>query len=316
MRNIDIDTLEIFRAVATLGGVSRAAEALHRVPSNVTTRVRQMEERLGVSLFLRRGRGLDLTAEGHILLAYAERLLRLADEAESAVRSGLPFGSFRLGSLESTAGSRLPPILSRFNRAYPAVRVELVTSTTGALVARVLSHDIEAAFVSEPFTAPGLAALPVFEEELVLISGKGSAPIHGAADVGRSTLLAFANGCSYRKRLEDWLGSANILPERILEFASYPAIIACVAAGTGIAIVPRSVLQAQRATRDVRQHDLPDRLSRNITHIIWHAGQESLAFTGLRGLLAPLGPVVDPRGKERGRGPAKKKVGRPLPPDQ
>jgi len=285
MRTLELDELEIFHAVATQGGISRAAQALHRVPSNVTTRVRQLEERLGVALFHRRGRGLALTNQGRLLLGYAERLLRLATEAESALRAGRLLGVFRLGALESTAGSRLPPILSRYNDAHPDVRVELVTGTTSALITRLLNHDVEAAFVSEPFTAPGLCAAPVFDEELVLISGRKTAPIRSPRDLGRSTLIAFANGCSYRKRLEDWLGAANVLPERVMEFASYPAIVACVAAGSGVAIVPRSVLAALRAAGEIREHALPPSIRRNRTHLLWHPGEESLALAGLRALL-------------------------------
>lgn len=288
MGNIELDVLRMFQAVVSHGGVARAAQALHRVPSNLTTRIKQLEERLGVALFVRRGRGLALTAEGRVLLSYAERLLRLADEAESAVRSGRPLGTFRLGSLESTAGARLPPILSGYNQAHPAVRLELVTGTTGALIARLLTHDIEAAFVSEPFTAPGLASQAVFEEELVLINRRGLPPIAAAGDLGRTTLIAFANGCSYRKRLEDWLGAANVLPERVLEFASYPAIVACVAAGTGVAVVPRSMLAELHSAAAVQANELPPHLRCNRTHLVWHPQQESLALQGLRALLPKL----------------------------
>ena len=117
-----------------------------------------------------------LSPEGELLLSYAQRLFRLADEAESRVaQAGTPMGVLRIGSLESTAGSRLAPILSRFHRQHPGVVVELATGTTGALVQRVTSFELEAAFVSEPFTAPGLASQKVFEEELVLITGQGRA---------------------------------------------------------------------------------------------------------------------------------------------
>ena len=126
MRTIDLDSLEIFRTVVAEGGVIRAADKLNRVQSNVTTRIQQLEERLGQKLFHRQGRSLALAPAGHKLLPYAERLLRLADEAESELRSDLPLGTFRLGSLESTAGSRLAPVLSRFHRLYPGVVVELV----------------------------------------------------------------------------------------------------------------------------------------------------------------------------------------------
>ena len=97
-----------------------------------------------------------LSPEGRLLLAYADRLLHLSSEAEAAVRSSAPCGTLRIGTLESTAATRLPPVLSHYHRAYPDVQIELVTGTSGALVSRVLDHDIEAAFVAEPFATSGL----------------------------------------------------------------------------------------------------------------------------------------------------------------
>lgn len=284
MRIIDLESLAIFRTVVEEGGVVRAAEKLHRVPSNVTTRIRQLEEFLGVRLFRREGRTLSLSAEGETLLNYSVRLLRLADQAVNELRTGKPQGTFRLGSLESTAGSRLAPILSRYHAENPEVIVELATGTTGALVNRVMNFEIEAAFVSEPFTAPELEALPVFREELVLITPKDIPEVRTAKDLGRTTMIAFAHGCSYRKRLEDWLGAGNVMPERALEFASYQGIIACVAAGTGFAIVPKSVLLTLQATEKVNQHALPKRVASNRTHLVWR-GQPSLALESLIDLL-------------------------------
>jgi DNA-binding transcriptional LysR family regulator len=288
MRTIDLESLKIFRTVVDEGGVIRAATKLNRVQSNVTTRIRQLEEHLGARLFRREGRSIRLSAEGQTLLAYADRLLRLADEAVSEMRTGKPKGTFRLGALESTAGSRLAPILSRYHRLYPDVVVELATGTTGALVKRVMNFELEAAFISEPFTVPDLEARPVFEERLVLITSKAMGKVSGPADIGRSTLIAFAQGCSYRKRIEEWLGSANVMPERVLEFASYQAMIACVAAGTGFAVVPKSTLEALRASQGVRQHPLPKPFSHSRTDIVWH-GEPS---TSLRGLLSLLGAVA------------------------
>src|SRR4029077_631176 len=153
--------------------------------------------------------------------------------------------------------------------AYPDVVVELATGTTGALVTRVVNFELEAAFVSEPFTAPSLQARRVFDELLVLVTSKAISKVSSPADLGRSTLIAFAQGCSYRKRIEEWLGSANVMPERFLEFASYHAMIACVAAGTGFSVVPKSVLESLRATKSVREHALPKRFFSNHTLIVW-----------------------------------------------
>src|SRR5260370_11269463 len=198
MRTIDLESVKIFRTVVDEGGVVRAANKLNRVQSNVTTRIRQLEEHLGTRLFRREGRSIRLSAEGHTLLAYADRLLRLADETVSGMRTGKPKGVFRLVALESTAGSRLAPVLSRFHSVYPDVVVELATGTTAALVTRVLNFELEPPFVSEPFTAPGLQARSVFEERLVLVTSrairKGSAP--GAP--GPSTLIPLPQRCSHR----------------------------------------------------------------------------------------------------------------------
>ena len=285
MRSIDLDTLDIFRTVVQEGGVLRAASKLNRVQSNVTTRIKQLEQRLGRTLFRKQGRGLVLSPEGELLLSYAQRLFRLADEAENELKSGRAMGVFRIGSLESTAGSRLAPLLARFHRLHPGVVVELATGTTGALLQRVANFELEAAFVSEPFTPGALASRKVFDEELVLITGKDVASVRRASDLAGMTLIAFASGCSYRKRAEEWLGAAALMPARTLEFASYQAMIACVAAGTGFAIVPRSLLATLRAAQDVRQHELPARVKKNRTHLVWN-GTPSTSLQRLLELLA------------------------------
>ena len=284
MRSLDLDSLEIFRTVVQEGGVIRAAGKLNRVQSNVTTRIKQLEQRLGRPLFRRQGRGLVLSPEGELLLSYAQRLFRLADEAESELKSGRAVGVLRLGALESTAGSRLPAILARFHRLHPGVVVELVTGTTGALLQRVANFEIEAAFVSEPFAPGALASRRVFAEELVLITPREVGVVRRASDLAGLTLIAFASGCSYSKSIEEWLGASALMPARTLEFASYQAMIACVAAGTGFAIVPRSLLATLRSAQDVRQHELPARVRRNHTHLVWN-GVPSTSLLRLQELL-------------------------------
>src|SRR5215471_13468488 len=251
METINLESVAIFKAVVEEGGVVRAAAKLHRVRSHVTTRIRQLEEYLGVRLFRRQGQTLNLSAEGRTLHNSSLRLLRLADEAVHELRTGKARGTFRLGALESTAGTRLAPILSRYHAEFPGVVVELVTGTTGALIHRVMNFDIEAAFVSEPFFASDLRAVPVFREELVLITSRQVKKVTTAKDLGRTAMIAFTNGCSYRKRLEEWLGSENVMPDRALEFGSYQGMIACVAAGTGFAIAPKSVVIALNAADKV-----------------------------------------------------------------
>jgi DNA-binding transcriptional LysR family regulator len=285
MRTLDLESLHIFRTVAEQGGITRAAAKLNRVQSNVTTRVKQLEERLGTDLFIRQGRKLALSAEGRLLLAYADALLRLSAEAQAALASKRPRGVFKLGTLESTAAARLPPLLAGYHLANPDVQIELVTGTSGALVSRLHAFEIEAAFVAEPFNAEGLETLHAFDEELVLISPRAGAAVRSPADIGGRAVIAFPAGCSYRRRLEEWLGRDRIGPNRVMEFASYHAIVACVSAGAGVAVVPRSVLRLA-ARAPVHAAPLPPRIGLARTLLAWRAGHRSTVLDALRAQLA------------------------------
>lgn len=282
MRNIDLDSLQIFKAVADLGGITKAAAQLNRVQSNITTRVKQLEERLEVQLFQRQNGRMVLSAEGKLLLSYADRLLNLSSEAEAALRTGAPRGTMRLGTMESTAAARLPPILARYHMRYPDVQIELATGTSGALINKVRDFDIEAALVAEPFTAPDLETQHVFTEELALIMPRSSPAIRTPKDLRKHTVIAFTTGCSYRRILENWLGFASIVPDRVLELGSYHAIVACVAAGSGMAIVPRSVLRVVHAENEVTAYPLPPQLATARTMLVWRKGHHSAALETMR----------------------------------
>jgi DNA-binding transcriptional LysR family regulator len=310
---MDLVALQIFKAVAEAGGITKAAARLHRVQSNITTRVKQLEARLGTALFHRHKRRLVLSPEGRTLLAYADRLLALSSEAHAALRNGAPRGLLRIGSLESTAATRLPPVLSRYHLAYPEVRLELVTGTSGALVSRVLAGDVEAAFVAEPFTAEGLDMALAFSEELVLIAPRGYGEIRAAKDAAHLPVLAFAAGCSYRRRLEAWLGRGGISPERVMEYGSYHAIVACVAAGSGIAVVPKSVIQAVRPEREVRIYPLPKDIAAAKTQLVWRQGHRSCALEALKSEMRKMGsvPISGAPAKPAAASPASRSASRP-----
>ena len=285
MRNLDLDALQIFKTVADHGGGARAAAHLNRVQSNVSTRLKQLETSLGTPLFRRQNRRLVLSDQGRVLLSYADRLLRLSAEAQSAVREGALQGVLRIGTMESTAAARLPPILAAYHEAWPKVRIELVTGTSGALAAKVRNYEIEAAFVAQPFPADGLAAMDAFKEELALISPLAWAPIGSAKDLVNRSVIAFAAGCSYRRILESWLNQEGIAPDKVMEFASYHAIVACVAAGTGVAIVPRSVLAVLGAEHSVRVGVLSGPHGQALTQLVWRADDDTPALQALRSRL-------------------------------
>src|SRR5438094_667367 len=224
---------------------------------------------------------MELTAL-RIFKAVADRLLQLSSEAHAALKGHGPHGLFRLGTLESTAATRLPPVLGRYHRGYPAVRLELVTGTSGALVDKVLRGEIEAAFVAEPFPPKNLEMQHAFTEELVLITPKGHRRVTRPQDIDERVVLAFTTGCSYRRRLEAWLGRSSVVAERVMEYGSYHAIAACVAAGGGIAVVPKSVLRAIGLEAQVAVHALPASIANARTMLVWCRGHQSAPLAALR----------------------------------
>ena len=96
---------------------------------------------------------------------------------------------------------------------------------------------------------------------------------------GEPRILAFATGCSYRRRLEAWLARSSVVAERVMEYSSYHAIVACVAAGGGIAVVPRSVLRASGMEAQLGVHALPaeDRQARTL--LVWRRGHRRARST-------------------------------------
>src|SRR5258706_1495732 len=135
---MDLSGLHLFRAVVEAGGVTRAAEKLNRVQSNVPTRGRQLESELGVDLFVREGKRLHVSPAGKLLLDYAERLIDLAREAREAVHDAKPRRLFRLGTGESTAAMRLPGPMNEYLSRYPEVTVQLRTGNTKQLATSLL----------------------------------------------------------------------------------------------------------------------------------------------------------------------------------
>ena len=255
---MDFVALEIFCAVAAEGSVTRAAQRLQRVQSNVTTRVRQLEDAVGCTLFLREGKRMALTPEGQTLLAYAQRLLALAEEARQALQPSQPQGRLRLGAMESTAASRLPGPLARFHGQWPGVALELSTGASQDLLDRLRAHTLDAVLIAWPPgqpSDPALDAVPVFCEELLLALPADHAPISGPQEVQPGTLAAFERGCSYRHIAQQWL-AARTPPLQWLELGSYHAILACVAAGNCVGVVPRSVLELARTPPALHLHPL------------------------------------------------------------
>lgn len=266
---MDLSDLRVFQAVATAGGITRAATLLHRVPSNVTTRIKNLESDLGVALFGREGKRLQLSPQGKVLLDYANRLLLLAEEARGAMHEQVPRGVLHLGAMESTAAIRLPSLLGQMQERFPGLTVELRTGAPRPLTNRVLSGELDAALVAEPVSDPRLESLAAYTEQLVITGPGGHPPIRSAHDIRNGTLLAFEPDCPHRQRLQAWCARDNMAPRRIIEVGSYHAMLGCCVAGMGVALIPAAVLDTYTERARLSEHKLKGDFRSVKTLLVW-----------------------------------------------
>jgi DNA-binding transcriptional LysR family regulator len=248
---MDVKDLKIFEAVARAGGIGRAAAELNTVQSNVTARLQQLEQELGTALFVRHSRGVTLTAAGRRLRPLAGRIAGLMDQAKRIAQDdGTPRGPLAIGSMETTAGLRLPAILAAYTHAYPEVDLSLTTGTTPWLTQAVLGHDLDAAFVAGPIEHPELIAEKIFSEEMVIAAAPALRDLDALAEIPDLKLIAFRSDCAYRRRLESILTAKGIVEFKLVEIGTLEGIIGCVAAGMGISLLPKGVVV--QAVRDRR----------------------------------------------------------------
>jgi DNA-binding transcriptional LysR family regulator len=302
---MDLSDLVIFKAVAEEGGIVKAARQLHRVQSNVTTRIKQLEASLGAELFYRQGQRIHLSDKGAVLLEYADRLLGLADQAKTAMTDGAVRGTMRLGALESTTASRLADLLSIYHKRYPDVSIQLRTGTNDFLVSEVAERRLDAAFVAEAPSDARLSHAPLFDEVLVVITASSHRPVLTPRDVAGDSIIAFPTGCAYRRIVERWLGNRGLVSVRVMELSSYHAIIACVSSGAGVALVPESVLEIA-PSKAISTHPLPRRLGEVVTPFVWRTGEETGAVEALRTLAQQRehrGPADPHRARNRRSAP-------------
>ena len=258
--NMDVVDLRVFEVVARHGSMNRAAAELHTVQSNVTVRIRSLERDVGVPLFLRHTHGVSMTTAGQRLLPFSARIAKMVSDARLAARDdGTPGGTLTLGTLETTAALRLPPILRNFADAHPQVKLSLTTGTTCGLTADVAECRLDGAFVAGPVNHPELEAESIFREELVLVTPRPMRSLEQIDSMPDLKIIVFRLGCSYRRRLESLLVEMGMQTATPLEFASIDAIVACVGAGIGVTLLPRGIVSAAARSGQVKLHALsPD----------------------------------------------------------
>ena len=255
---MDLTLLNYFYTVAREGSFMAAAEKLDYAQSNLSMRIKQLEEMAGAELLIRGRNGVTLTEKGQVLYSYADKLLALSEEAESAVKGEeYSTGRITITAMESAAVTFLPGLLAKFHKKYPDTSVKVITGTSDAGVRAVLANDTDMAVAVGENSHEDLFSNPLRKEELVLVTNRSDQESDLKKLLARP-LLVFPSGCAYRRVLERMLADYGIAAVHTMEFTSLGAILASVSAGLGISVFPATAINSFTAGDSLRMISLPE----------------------------------------------------------
>jgi DNA-binding transcriptional LysR family regulator len=247
---LDLRELKTFQAVAAEKSFTRAANGLNYAQSSVTAQIQSLEGEVGVPLFDRLGRQVELTLAGRQLLTYADRLLSLADEARRAVREdGEKTGVLTVLAPETLLAYRLPELMRRFQSEYPGIHLSLSASESCGTGGDI-EPSVDVAFsLDVPLRAPHLIVQTLRVEPIVLVVAAGH-PLAGkkrvkAKEIGAEQVLVNERACSYRALFERALRAEGVPVARSLELLSVEAIKQCALASLGVAVLPEVVVHRE-----------------------------------------------------------------------
>ncbi len=305
---MDARQLEYVVAIADHGGFTAAAKALHVSQSALSQSVAGLEAELGVALFDRLGRSVNLTAAGESLLAPARQVIFDLELARAAVddAASLRRGRLDLVCLPTLAVHPVARLVGELRRRHPGVAVELVQPEgLDDLVRTLRSGASEVGFTELPVRGDGLESFEVGRHEYVAVLPPGraeegpSVPVHELADL---PLITTPVGTSSRRLLDEAFSGAGLDPTIAVETDHRETIVPLVLAGAGAALLPRPLAdQAERDGAIIRK--IAPAISRRVG-VVWRTGPVSpaaRALLGLTGVDEATAPDVATRSRPRPR---------------
>jgi len=226
-RNLDLTALRSFVAVSDAGGVTRASGFLNLTQSAVSMQIKRLEEMLDVALLDRSGRKVALTAAGEQLLGYARKMLALNDEVMDRLTRDPHEGEVVLGVPHDIVYPVIPQVLQHFARAFPRMKVSLISSFTRVLKAQFGRGECDIILTTEDGVDP--AGVTLAELPLVWVGAPG-----GVAWKGRPLKLAYEHNCIFRQGVQTALDQAGIPWQMAVESDSTRTIEASVSADLAV----------------------------------------------------------------------------------
>lgn len=247
---MELTHLRSFLKTAEEENITRAADALFLTQPAVTQHIRALEKELGVSLFDRTGRGVQLTPEGNALREYAKRSLAMLDEGKQVIadlQSGAA-GRLSLGAGVTTSIFNLPKWLHLFQQEFPKVDVVVLTGRSAEIIEHIMNREVDLGFVTSPIEHSTLCTMGLYDEEIVLVAPPGH-PLAGKVvrpeDISNAPLIMFPPGAGFREFLDRTLPEAGFHASIKMQTDSVEAIKSFVSVGLGLSFLPSSAVEAE-----------------------------------------------------------------------
>ena len=251
--NLDMDVLRTFVTGMDLGSFSKAADRIGRSPSAVSLHLRKLEDQIGQPLVRKQGRGLVLTEAGETLMRYARRILELNDEARLALGDLARLeGWVRVGIPQDFGETWLPPLLARFQRAHPKVRVEARVDRGAAMADATSAGALDLALTWGALGNPD--GQVVGERRLAWIGAKD----HGITAADPIPLVAFEAPCAFQRRATEALDAAGLPWRPAFLTSSLLGVWAAVRAGLGVTVRTQDAIPPDLRELPSNDGPLPD----------------------------------------------------------
>ncbi|BDG60549.1 LysR family transcriptional regulator [Caldinitratiruptor microaerophilus] len=297
---MDLHHLQTFRHVARVLNFTRAAEDLSLSQSAVSRHIEALEAEFGLELFARSGRGVALTEAGLRLLDYADRIVRLSEEARRALGElkDLESGRLALGASTTPGNYVLGPVVARYQERYPGIDLRVEVRDTQSVLRRLEKGALDLAVVAGPVDQPGLQAEPCVGDELLLVA----APHHPLArrgtirlqDLAGTRLFLREPGSNTRQAVEAHFRARGVPLGPTSELGSTEAIKRAVGAAGGVAFLSRYAVAADLAAGTLVALDGPDsRIPRQFVLAYLKGGRRPPAALAFAALLRKMRPALE-----------------------
>ena len=276
---MNTNDLKILESVTANGSFTKAAKAMFTVQSNVTARIKNLEEEFNAELFTRTSRKVELTNAGKKLMSYAKQIGQLIEDAKRDLADDIQLiGQLKIGCIETTMALKAPEIISEFTDLYPDIELEFESAMGSALLKDVLNYKLDAAFVTAPITHTDLDQLIIKEEQLVIVANDKVNDIDDWIHGKPVKIVVFDQGCIYRARLESWLSSKGITNYKNIIVNSLEGIVNFVETGLAISILPVDLVEQYYPNRKINKFNISKDLGTSTTVLIYrkNKGQNAI----------------------------------------